>query len=131
MLAYHRDSKIWPNPLKFDPDRFLPEEVAKRHPYAYIPFSGGPRNCLGKLGDDFYRIENLDSSFLLIANFCLIKYMIAGQKFGMMSMLITLAPLVRAYRFTTKFKSIEDIKLGMSVLTKCVSGHLVEISLRK
>lgn len=44
----HRDPKIYPNPTKFDPDNFLPERQSNRHYYAFIPFSAGPRSCVGK-----------------------------------------------------------------------------------
>ncbi|XP_053602841.1 cytochrome P450 4c3-like [Plodia interpunctella] len=44
----HRDPKYWgPNAEEFDPDRFLPERLNLVHPCSYIPFSYGPRNCVG------------------------------------------------------------------------------------
>ncbi|XP_017478664.1 PREDICTED: cytochrome P450 4V2-like [Rhagoletis zephyria] len=44
----HRDPIAYPQPERFLPERFLPENVNGRHPYSFIPFSAGPRNCIGQ-----------------------------------------------------------------------------------
>jgi cytochrome P450 len=45
--AVHSDPEIWPEPDRFDPLRFTPEQVATRHKYAWVPFGGGAHMCLG------------------------------------------------------------------------------------
>uniref|UniRef100_A0A1A9WPJ2 Cytochrome P450 n=1 Tax=Glossina brevipalpis TaxID=37001 RepID=A0A1A9WPJ2_9MUSC len=47
-FVIHRRGDVYPDPDKFDPDRFLPERTAQRHYYSFIPFSAGPRSCVGR-----------------------------------------------------------------------------------
>jgi cytochrome P450 len=43
----HRHPAFWEQPEVFDPERFLPERAAGRPRFAYLPFGGGPRQCIG------------------------------------------------------------------------------------
>jgi cytochrome P450 len=56
----HRHRKLWDNPEDFDPDRFSPERAAGRPRFAYLPFGGGPRVCIGQ-------VLAMNESILLLA----------------------------------------------------------------
>lgn len=46
-VAFHNDAELFPDPLRFDPDRFSDANKSKRHHFSYLAFGAGPRNCIG------------------------------------------------------------------------------------
>lgn len=123
LLAFnipHRDKAVWgPNPEKFDPEHFLPEKMAKRHPYQYLPFSGGPRNCIGTIN----LMKSTDVNCSTINKF------ISGIKYAWLSMKIMISALLRRYKFTTDLK-LEELVPKWDVTMKIVNRHMVKVEPR-
>ncbi|XP_037920499.1 cytochrome P450 6a2-like [Hermetia illucens] len=62
----HNDARYYPNPEKFDPDRFLPEVWKVRHPMSFLGFGDGPRNCIGMR---FGRMQSRVGLVMLLKNY--------------------------------------------------------------
>ena len=50
IYGIHHDANVFPDPEKFDPERFADNPLIsdERSPFAFIPFSAGSRNCIGE-----------------------------------------------------------------------------------
>lgn len=99
-LEMHRNPDIWEDPLRFDPDRFLPERYAKMHPYSFSGFSGGPRSCPGPK----YAIMSMMVNISTILR----KYKV----------------------FTPNKKTVADFKLKYEFMLKTVGGYKIRLEHR-
>ena len=62
----HRHPDFWDRPQRFDPQRFTPEREKARHRYAWFPFGGGPRGCIGQ---HFSMLESVIALAMLVREF--------------------------------------------------------------
>jgi cytochrome P450 len=72
--ALQNDSKYFPNPERFDPERFSDDDALHKYQYIYSPFGEGPRQCIGtKLSNNsgIFLNEISNSFFLLRKSLCI------------------------------------------------------------
>ncbi|KAI8125170.1 putative cytochrome P450 313a4 [Lucilia cuprina] len=100
LYTLHRSKHLYgPNANAFNPDNFLPANVAERHPFAYIPFTKGQRSCIGmRYAETFFKIS--------------------------------LAKLIKTYKFTTDFK-YEDLICENHMSLKIVEEPRVHLERRE
>ena len=86
IIGVHYDSNVFPQPEKFDPDRFSKSSATNedRSPYAFIPFSAGSRNCIG-LFLILHTTSIYGASFIL------------GQRFALLEEKVILSTLFRRF----------------------------------
>ena len=75
ILAMQRDERNWQDPLTFKPERFVNVD-GQRNPFAFVPFSGGPRNCIGQR---FAMMELKLTLYHLLLNFEIVAFQKADE----------------------------------------------------
>jgi len=86
IYGVHHNPKFWEAPEKFNPERFAEANVKKQSPFAYIPFGGGPRLCIGS---QFAVMEMQLTLAMLINDF---KFTLAQKHKPEMQPMVTLRP---------------------------------------
>lgn len=96
-LGIHHDPEYYPNPLKWDPERFNDVNKSQRHSSVFLPFGDGPRNCIGMFQIILY---------IFICNYIIFP----GLRFGVMQVKIGLAQILRNFRVTVSPKTVLPLK---------------------
>ena len=97
--AIHHNPEFWPEPDIFKPERFLKENLHNIKPFTFLPFGGGPRECIGKKYNLITILSEL--SFLLneaeVYKFITFVF-IEGERFAMSEMKVAMVKLLHNYK---------------------------------
>lgn len=111
VTGLQRDPRHFPEPEKFDPERFNKENMAKRSPYVYLPFGDGPRICIGKL-----KLTTCGS----INNFDVL--MVLGNRFGIVQAKMAMVSLLHRYTFSVCKETPNPVQYSKRSLVQCPEG---------
>ena len=104
IIAVHYDSNVFPQPEKFDPDRFSKSSAVNedRSPYAFIPFSAGAHNCIGS----FLTLDNTN-----------VHHSFLGQRFALLEEKVILSTLFRHFSFRCT-QTIDELQLSFEAIMR-------------
>jgi len=100
-FCMNKDPEYYPNPEKFDPERFSPTEVSKRDPYIFLPFGDGPRDCPAK------------RMVITIVKFCICHIL---QNFKFYPIQETIDPLEFTSGFPGSMTVLDEMWLGIETI---------------
>lgn len=110
ILGLHHDPEYFPDPEKFDPERFNDTNKHNIRPFTYLPFGDGPRNCIGK-----------ENKHLHINLKCIPVFFI-GLRFGLMQSKVGLAVLLKDYEFRVNPQTKMPLKMNPRSMILTVDG---------
>lgn len=123
VMTMHRSKDNYPHPDTFDPDNFLAEHVAVRHPFSYIPFSGGPRSCLGMCTRQIEDGHHIHNRMVFAYGYR------AGIRYANIVLKMSVVYVLKSFRVSTRLR-MSDMKFRMNVTLTLLSAHLVRLHRR-